>query len=262
MPQPDKPRRSLRPTAVVTGATAGIGRAFARALAPDHDLVLVARDASRLDQVTRELMATSTADVRTLSADLTTSDGLSRASAAVSAAPGLRLLVNNAGHGLRRPFSDNDVDTEEALLDLLVRAPMHLSHAALRSYLAEDHPGGAVINVSSAAGFLLRGTYAAHKAWLTSFTRWADLEYRHRGARFLALCPGFVRTEFHSRMRVDPARVPGWMWLDADEVVGQALRDLAAGRSVSVPSRRYQVAVLTARYAPASVLHRFAGLGR
>ena len=262
MLQPDDPRRSLRPTAVVTGATAGIGRAFAQALSPDHDLVLVARDASRLDQVARELMATSTAQVRTLSADLTTPDGLSQVSAVVrDPDTGLRLLVNNAGHGLRRPFADNDVDTEEALLDLLVRAPMHLSHAALRCYLSEGHPGGAVINVSSVAGFLLRGTYAAHKAWLTSFTRWADLEYRDRGARFLALCPGFVRTEFHSRMRVDPTRVPGWMWLDADEVVVQALRDLTAGRSLSVPSRRYQVAVLAARYAPSS-LHRASALGR
>jgi hypothetical protein len=248
---------------VVTGATAGIGHAFARALSLDHDVVLVARDEGRLGQVAGELEATSTARVRTLSADLATHEGLRRVSALVGdPATGLRLLVNNAGHGLRRPFADNDIDAEDALLDLLVRAPMQLSHAALGVYLAWDHPGGAVINVSSVAGFLLRGTYAAHKAWVTSFTRWADLQYRDRGARFLALCPGFVRTGFHSRMQVDPTSIPGWMWLDADELVAQALLDLAAGRSLSVPSRRYQAAVAAARYVPPGLVHRFSSLGR
>jgi hypothetical protein len=249
--------------ALITGATAGIGRSFAHALASDHDLVLVARDEARLEQVAGELAATSAAGVRTLSADLTTHEGVDKVTALLSdPVTGLRLLVNNAGHGLGRPFAENDIDIEEALLDLLVRAPMHLSHAALDVYLADGHPGGAVINVSSVAGFLLRGTYAAHKAWVTSFTRWADLEYRHRGARFLALCPGFVRTEFHARMQVDPTSIPGWMWLDADELVAQALLDLAAGRSLSVPSRRYQVAVAAARYVPPGLVHRFAALGR
>lgn len=260
MPLPSEP---ARPTAVITGATAGIGRCFARAVALDHDLVLVARDEARLDQVAGELEATSSARVQTLSADLATHDGIGKVSALLSdRATGLRLLVNNAGHGLRHPFAANDAEAEDALLDLLVRAPMRLSHAALGAYLADGHPGGAVINVSSVAGFLLRGTYGAHKAWLTSFTRWADLEYRHAGARFLALCPGFVRTEFHSRMRVDPTSVPGWMWLDADEVVTQALLDLEAGHSLSVPSRRYQAAVAAARYVPDGLVHRFAALGR
>jgi len=260
VPLPNEP---CRPTAVITGATAGIGHSFARAVAVDHDIVLVARDEARLEQVAGDLEATTPARVQKVSADLATHEGVHRVSALLSdKASDLRLLVNNAGHGLRRPFADNDVAAEDALLDLLVRAPMRLSHAALGVYLTDGHPGGAVINVSSVAGFLLRGTYAAHKAWVTSFTRWADLEYRDRGARFLALCPGFVRTEFHSRMRVDPASIPDWMWLDADELVAQALLDLGAGRSLSVPSRRYQVAVATARYVPPRLLHRFAALGR
>lgn len=258
-----RPGEPARPTAVITGASAGIGHSFAHALAPDHDLVLVARDEVRLEQVAGELAATSAAQVQTVSADLATHEGITRVAGLLTDPDtNLRLLVNNAGHGLRRPFADNDVEDEEALLDLLVRAPMRLSHAALGVYLTEGHPGGAVVNVSSVAGFLLRGTYAAHKAWVTSFTRWADLEYRDRGARFLALCPGFVRTEFHARMRVDPTSIPGWMWLDADELVGQALLDLAAGRSLSVPSRRYQVAVAAVRYVPPRLVHRFAALGR
>ena len=246
---------------MVTGATAGIGLAFAKALAGSYDLLLVARDARRLAEAAADLR--SLASVQVLSADLATTAGVQHLSERLEdPATNLRLLVNNAGHGLPHPFADNDLTAEDALLDLLVRAPMQLSHTALRTYLRDDSTGGVVINVSSVAGFLLRGTYGAHKAWLTSFTRWADLEYRHRGARFLALCPGFVRTEFHQRMQVDMKRVPDWMWLDPDAVVAQALRDLAAGRSLSVPTRRYQAAAAAARYAPPRLVHRVARLGR
>jgi len=253
----------MQETAVVTGASAGIGRAFAEALGPDHDLVLIARDVVRLEEVASRLRSRHGRQVRVLAADLATVDGLRNAcELLVDPATGLRLLVNNAGHGLRLPFADNDPAAEDALLDVLVRAPMHLSHAAARVFLPPQHPGGAVVNVSSVAGFMPRGTYGAHKAWVTSFSRWADLEYRDRGARFLALCPGFVRTEFHQRMDASTADIPPWMWLDAADVVAQALRDLHSGRSVSVPSRRYQALAATARFAPPRLVHRFARLGR
>lgn len=253
----------MQNTAVVTGASAGIGRAFADALAHDHDLVLVARDVARLEDTAAALRTRHGRQVRVLSADLATVDGL-RDAAQVLADPatGLRILVNNAGHGLPRPFAENALADEDALLDVLVRAPMHLSHAALRVFLAPGRPQGAIVNVSSVAGFLPRGTYGAHKAWVTSFSRWADLEYRDRGARCMALCPGFVRTEFHQRMDAHTDDIPRWMWLDAADVVVQALRDLGAGRSLSVPSRRYQALAATARYAPQGLVHRVARLGR
>lgn len=253
----------MRTTAVVTGATAGIGRAFADALAAEHELVLVARDATRLEDVATQLRARHGGQVRVLAADLATPDGV-RAVAEVLTDPASRLglLVNNAGHGLRRSFADSPLVEEDALLDVLVRAPMHLSHAALQTFLATSHPGGAVVNVSSVAGFLPRGTYGAHKAWVTSFSRWADLEYRDRGVRFLALCPGFVRTEFHQRMDARTDAIPGWMWLDAADLVAAALADLREGKSLSVPSRRYQVLAATARFAPQALVHRVARLGR
>lgn len=252
----------MRTTAVVTGATAGIGRAFADALAAERDLVLVARDAMRLAGVATQLRSRHGGQVRVLAADFATLDGV-RAVAEVLTDPATRLglLVNNAGHGLRRPFAANSLVEEDALLDVLVRAPMHLSHAALQTFLGPNHPGGGVVNVSSVAGFLPRGTYGAHKAWVTSFSRWADLEYRDRGARFLALCPGFVRTEFHQRMDARTDTVPGWMWLDAADVVATALADLREGKSLSVPSRRYRVLAASARFAP-TLAHRVARLGR
>ncbi len=248
---------------MVTGATAGIGRAFADALAVDHDLVLVARDEPRLAEVGAQLRARHGGAVRAVSADLASGEGVQTAAQLVTGlGHALRLLVNNAGHGSGRRFADNDIAAEDAMLDVMVRAPMHLCHAALRAYLAPPHPGGAVVNVSSVAGFLPRGTYGAHKAWVTSFSRWADLEYRQRGARFMALCPGFVRTEFHQRMGVTTDSVPSWMWLDADDLVVRALRDLRSGRTVSIPSRRYQLLTGAARVVPARALHRTGRLGR
>ena len=113
-----------------------------------------------------------------------------------------------------------------------------------------------MVNVSSVAGFAPRGTYGAHKAWVTSFSRWADLEYRDRGARSMALCPGFVRTEFHQRLEDAPDRIPRWMWLDADDVVREALEDLRSGKSMSIPSRRYRLLSTAARYAPHGLVHR------
>jgi hypothetical protein len=119
-----------------------------------------------------------------------------------------------------------------------------------------------VVNVSSVAGFLPRGTYSAAKAYVTSFTRWLDLQYREQGVRALALCPGFVRTEFHDRMGVGRGSVPAWLWLDADRVVRDALRDLERGKAVSVPSKRYTALTGVARCTPASFQARFQGLGR
>ena len=112
------------------------------------------------------------------------------------------LLVNNAGFGLKERFLDNDVEAEQAMLDVLVTAVLRLSHAALGA-MTERGRGG-VINVSSVAAFLPRGTYAAAKAWVNSFSEWAANEYRPAGVTVTALCPGFTKTEFHERMGVAP----------------------------------------------------------
>ncbi len=143
---------------------------------------------------------------------------------------------------------------------MLVTAVLRLSHAALGAMVERGY--GAIVNVSSVAGFLPRGTYSAAKAYVTSMSQWADLTYRPRGVRVMALCPGFTRTEFHARMEVGRDSAPALLWLDADRVVRDALADLDRGRSVSVPGRRYRVLTALARHLPISLTARFQRLGR
>jgi short-subunit dehydrogenase len=251
-----------RPLALVTGPTAGIGLSFARQLAAGgHDLVLVARDEDRLEQLAGELRREHGCAVEVLAADLADRDQL-RAVEHRVAAPDrpVDLLVNNAGFGLRNPFLDNDVEEEQRMLDVLVTAVLRLSHAAIGPMLSRGH--GGIINVSSVAGFLPRGTYSASKAYVTQLSQWADATYRHQGVRTMALCPGFTRTEFHQRMDVGRGSAPAWMWLDADRLVADALNDFAAGRSLSVPSVRYKVLTALARHTPTRLQARFQSLGR
>src|SRR3954464_1768283 len=206
-------------TALVTGPTAGIGRSFAHQLAEQgYDLVLVARDKERLEAEAAELRTAYGVAVEVLPADLVDRAELATVAARLSdPARPVDLLVNNAGFGLKKRFLDNTVDEEQAMLDVLVTAVMRLSHAAL-GQMTERGTGG-IINVSSVAAFLPRGSYSAAKAWVNSFTEWAANEYKPRGVRVMALCPGFTKTEFHERMDVSRGSAPSFLWLDADRLV-------------------------------------------
>jgi uncharacterized protein len=255
------PDHSCRvPRCLVTGPTSGIGHAFATALAAaGHDLVLVSRDSARLGRVADELGVAYGVRCEVLTADLSDLQQTRQVEARLRAEP-FAVVVNNAGFGMTGSFEANDVEAEQESLDVLVRAVMRLSHAALQPMLAAG--SGAVVNVSSVAGFLPRGTYGAHKAWVTSFSGWANVHYRNSGVRVMALCPGFVRTEFHSRMRADLGGIPSWMWLDADTVVRTALRDLYRGKAVSIPTRRYQTLTTLARATPRRAMEKIARRGR
>ena len=249
-------------TALVTGPTAGIGRAFAEALGSrGHDLVLVARDQARLESLAEHLRSKHGVDVEVLAADLADREDLARVEERLTDPDRpIAMLVNNAGFGHKLPFSENSVEDEQEMLDVLVTAVLRLTHAAVGPMLARGE--GAVVNVSSVAAFLPRGTYSAAKRYVVSFSEWLDLTYRDRGVRGMAVCPGFVRTEFHERMGVGRDSAPAWMWLDADRVVAEALRDLDRGKAVSIPSRRYKLLSAVAQYTPSSLQARFQSLGR
>ena len=251
-----------RRTALVTGPTAGIGAAFARQLAErGHDLVLVARDQARLNALADELRSRYGVEAEVLVADLADREQLARVEGRVADPDRpVHVLVNNAGFGHKRPFLENSVEDEQQMLDVLVTAALRLTHAALGAMVARGD--GQIVNVSSIAGYLPRGTYSAAKAYVTSLSRWADATYRDRGVRVMALLPGFTKTEFHARMDVSRRSAPSWMWLDADRVVREALADLDAGRPVSIPSRRYKALAALSRVVPLRVLTRFQRVGR
>jgi len=242
-----------RKLAVVTGATAGIGAAFATRLAAEgYDLLLVARDAARLAGMATDLAGDVRVDV--LAADLSTDDGCAAVEQVLRAEP-VDLLVNNAGTSLNTPFVVSNVADEERLLHLNVHSVLRLTLAALPGMVRRH--GGDIINVSSVAGFgpvMPGSTYSATKAWVTNFTESVAYSVRSEGVRVLALCPGYTRTEFHQRAGIDMSRTPHWMWLNADDVVREGLRDLRRGRVVSVPSVKFKIAVWAMRHLPRRVL--------
>ena len=258
------PDQSPRRVALITGATAGLGAAFARRLAADRwDLVLVARDAERLSANAAELRERHGVGVSVIAADLATEPGTATVEARLrDASAPVGLLVNNAGIALNTGFTRSTLDDELRLLRLNVEAVMRLTFAVLPQ-MTERRSGG-VINVSSVAGLgvLAPGsTYSATKAYVINFSESVGQSVRRHGVHVLALCPGFMRTEFHQRARIPTAGSPGWMWLSADSVVGEALSDLHKGRYVSVPSLRYKVAAAALRHTPHALVRRFSAAG-
>jgi uncharacterized protein len=233
-------------TALVTGASAGIGREFCRQLAArGHDLIVVARDAERLSQVRDELAARHGVSVEVLAADLTLDADLERVGARISAETSLAMLVNNAGFGTSGSVAASQPDLQDRMLRLHVLAPMRLTRAALPRML--ERRRGAVINVSSVASFIYSPgsvNYCASKAYLRTFTEGLALELVGTGVRVQALCPGFTRSEFHERMGADGASRPGFMWMTAAAVVGTSLTQLDRGAPViCVPGLRYKLLV-------------------
>lgn len=248
-------------TAIVTGATAGIGAAFVRRLARERqDLVLVARDEARLAAQAKEVEATYGVTAEVLPADLSTDGGID-AVAERAAREDVTLLVNNAGFGHRGRFLEVPVEDELTMLRVHVDAVLRLTTAAVRG-MAERGRGD-VVNVASVAAFFPRGTYGASKAWVVSFSEAVRQDVAGTGVRVMALCPGFTHTEFHDRAGMDMSRLPGLLWLDADDVVAEGLRDLRKGRPVSVPGWQYKTLVAGGKLVPRGLAGRLSsGSGR
>ena len=248
-----------RGLAVVTGATAGIGREFAEQLgARGFDLLLVARDRQRLDQTARALAAAHGVVAEAFPADLSRDDDVTRLADRLAVSPQLALLVNNAGFGSRGRLAEADVGRQEAMLRLHVLAPMRLTRAALPILLANR--SGGVINVSSVAGFVYSPgnvNYCATKAYLTTFSEGLAAELYGSGVRVQALCPGFTRTEFHARMQGPVERHPSFAWLSAKSVVTYSIRCLEAGGPVvCIPGLRWRLMVRVLRLLPRSLIGR------
>lgn len=241
-----------RPVALISGPTSGIGAGYARRFARDgYDLVLVARDAERLTRLADELKDT-VGNVEILPADL--GDAADRQRVCDRLAAGVRVLVNNAGFATSGDFWSTDPALLQSQLDVNVTAVMHLTRAALPAML--DAGAGTVINIASIAGLVPgRGsTYSASKAWVISFSEGLSVGLQGTGVSVHAVCPGYVRTEFHARAGIDMSKSPSFMWLEVDDVVSQSLADIARGKVISIPGLQYKAIIAAERMIPRTLM--------
>ena len=243
-------------TALITGATAGIGAAYAKLLAKEgFDLVLVARDLPRLKGVAKELSKLYKIKAETIKADLTKPAQLAKVEKrlANNSKP-IEVLINNAGFGLKDSFLVSNLAKEQELLDVLVTAPMRLSHAVLPGMIKRN--SGSIVNVSSVASFIAGGTYSAAKSYLTVFSEYLYTELRDTNIKVSALCPGFTRTEFHARGKMKMSGLPNYMWTTVDQVVAKSWRYVKAGKVICIPGWQYMLLSSIARIAPRPLVRK------
>ncbi len=251
---------NMRPLALITGASAGIGATFARHLAARGcDLVLVARRADRLEEQARAIRSNHAVNVEILPADLTSDAGLKRVEDRIAAAQNLEFLVNNAGFGIAGRFFSVPLEGQDRMHRLHVIAPLRLMHAALPAMIARR--AGNIINVSSVSGFGQNPgsiSYSATKTWMSSFTEGLYMELKSIGSpvRVQALCPGFTLSEFHDVMLFDRKAIPAWMWMPADAVVTASLKALDRDRLFVIPGWQYRLLVFLMRAFPRPLYHR------
>jgi short-subunit dehydrogenase len=253
-------RGNRRPTALITGASAGIGAAFARVFAEhDFDLALTARRADRLESIAREVRGRWGVNVHVVPGDLTDPAAPERLSDELGAAGiAIDALVNNAGYGLSGTYLDRTWREHDEFIRVMVTAVAELTHRFLGGMVERGY--GRIINVASLAGLIPAPAgetlYGASKAFLIKFSESLALEVGPRGVHVTALCPGFTYSEFHevsgTRDLVD--HLPRWMWLDAETVARQGFDAVMAGRPVHVTGRANRAIALLVKHLPTSVV--------
>ncbi len=238
------------PTALITGGTVGIGHAFATALAgAGYDLVLASRDEAGLRAVAKDFHTRYGVQVEVCPTDLAQADQVAALAARIEdPAQPIDLLVNNAGFAVHDSLLTTDTGIHRRAMDVMCLAMLVLGGAAGRAMKARGH--GAILNVTSSSAVITTGNYSAIKAWATVYTEGLANELRGSGVRVMALLPGWVKTEFHKRAGVKAHNLPDFVWIDADQLVAQALKDLAGGKILSVPTRRWAFAVGLGHIAP------------
>ena len=235
-------------TALITGASSGLGEVFARRLAErGYNLLLTARREERLNKLRDELEAKHSIAAEVFAADLAKAEDVERLAGRIDEMDSLEMLVNNAGYGTAGNFAEVDIQGQADMIQVHVVAAVRLARAALPGMIARGT--GAIVNVSSVAGFLTGGgsvTYCATKAYLTSFSQSLQVELKGTGVRVQALCPGFVYTGFHDTAALETfsrSQIPKFLWMSADYVVDASLKTLEKNRPICIPSWKYRLIV-------------------
>lgn len=236
--------------ALVTGTTSGIGKAFCELLAAEgYNLVLVSRDLPRMQSQANSLIAKYKADVEILQADLADVGQIESVSTrCADLTRPIEVLVNNAGFGINSDFSTSSIRSQMDLINCMVMAPMWLTYSVIKPM--ENIGRGFIVNISSVAAFMAGSTYCSAKVWLNVFTESIYSELKSKGISIHAICPGFTKTEFHSRCAQDVSRVPDIVWLSPDEVAATAWKAVRGGKVLSIPGIQYKVLASLHRYAP------------
>lgn len=243
-------------TALVTGATAGIGEAFCRALAQQGwRLVAVARDEGRLAERRAVWLSLGAPEVQVLPADLATAGGRASVAERLAAEQDpIGLLINDAGFAVGSGFAEAPLKDLQDQLAVNVTAVMELTHAALPGM--RERGFGGVINVASVAGLIPgRGsTYSASKAWVIAFSEGLSGALAGTGVRTLALCPGFVRTEFHQRAGIDMSTKKSWMYYGVDTLVAEALAAIREDAVIHIAGGLQKAITTAARLLPRALI--------
>jgi short-subunit dehydrogenase len=223
--------------ALVTGASSGIGAVYADRLARrGFDLILVARNAERLNTVAHQITATTGQQVEILRADLSDSADRSLVENRLREDAAIEILVNNAGFGGVTPLLQSNVDTMEEMIDLNVTALTRLTYAAVPGFVARGH--GTVINISSIVAIspeVLNGVYGATKAFVLAFTQSLQHELKDKGVRVQTVLPGATATEFWNVAGLPHENLPGGWLMKTEDMVEAALAGLDAGEVVTIP---------------------------
>ena len=238
-------------SALITGGTSGIGHAFAVEFASrGTDLVLVARDADRLEKVAAELRETHGVEVETISADLAVRDDVMRVADRIEdPARPIDWLINNAGFGLHSTVLDrSEIDIQAKAFDVMCLAVLILGGAAGRAMRARG--SGRIVNVASTSAAIYTGNYSAVKAWARTYSTALQLELRGTGVTVTGLLPGWVRTEFHDRAGINASKLPGFVWIEADKLVRSCLADAEKGRIESIPDLKWKIAMFIGDHGP------------
>ena len=245
-------------SALVTGASSGIGASFARRLAAGGcALTLVARREDRLNELADSLRKRHDVDVEVLPADLASAAGVDAVTARLTEGEPVELLVNNAARSAQGSFAELSPEIIDAQIQLNVVALTRLARAAVTGMRARGY--GGILNVSSMASVTASpGTavYGASKAFVTSLTESLYAELAGTGVHVTALLPGFTHTEFHAANDVEISYLPSIAWLDADAVARAGLDAVAAGRPLAVPGPQYKLAAGAVRLLPRAALRR------
>ena len=241
--------------ALVTGASAGIGLEFVHQLAKKgYDVILVSRNKNKLEEIAKDVTNKYGVKTQVLTADLGTDQGIKQTCDFILQND-IEFVVNNAGLGINKPFHATDLAEEVNLLNVLVKAPLEISHAAINQMRKKNK--GFIVNVGSVAAWTTSGTYSAAKVWLTSFSESLNTNYKNSGINVTVVAPGFTRTEFHQRAQMPTNEIPNWMWISTQLVVKESIKAVLKAKPVVIPHLKYKILFVFLRVMPRSFIRKF-----